>query len=313
MTVYAVKHKDDEVIENSRSGGVFTALSDIYLDGGFVYGCVLNEDFEAVHIGVSEKKDRDRMRGSKYVQSNIGESFRMIKQQLDDNYKVLFSGTSCQVAGLKGFLQKEYSNLLCVDIVCQGVPSPKVWKSYIQSYANIKSVDFRNKKDFGWREHVETVATEGKIINSKIWTNIFYGGSALRPACYECQYKSCDHPGDITIADYWGIEKVAPEYDDNKGVSLVLVNTAKGEYYFELCKKSIMWKESCLEDSMQRSFIRPEERPKEREKFWKDYNSKNFSYMARKYGGKVPAWYRLLRKGKHIMIDTIFKQENQNV
>lgn len=123
MTVYAVKHKDDEVIANSRSGGIFTALSDIYLEGGFVYGCILNEHFEAVHIGASDKKDRDMMRGSKYVQSNIGDSFRTIKHQLDNNHKVLFSGTSCQVAGLKSFLQKEYSNLICVDIVCHGVPS----------------------------------------------------------------------------------------------------------------------------------------------------------------------------------------------
>lgn len=312
MTVYAVKHKNSEVIDKSRSGGVFTALSDAFLDGGIVYGCVLNKSFKAIHIGASEKEDRDKMRGSKYVQSSLEQTFRAIRNHLDNNEKVLFSGTSCQVAGLKKFLQKDYSNLLCVDIVCHGVPSPKVWKSYIDSYDNVISVDFRNKKDFGWKNHVETVVTEGKIIHSKVWTNIFYSGNALRPSCYECPYKSIFHPGDITIADYWGIEKAAPEFDDNKGVSLVLVNSEKGKESFELCKKFLIWKETSIEDSMQRTFLRSEERPKKREQFWKDYNNKSFSYIVRKYGDKVPVWYRLLRKIKHKMV-AIIKGGNNGI
>lgn len=299
MEVYAAKHKDTDIIMASRSGGVFTALSSLFLGGGVVYGCVLNDNFEAVHICATEECDRDRMRGSKYVQSNLGDSFRKIKSQLEENRKVLFSGTSCQVAGLKCYLGREYTNLLCVDIVCHGVPSPKVWKSYINTYSKVIGVEFRNKIDFGWRDHRETIYTENDKITSTTWTKLFYGGYAFRPSCYECPYKSINHPGDITIADYWGIESAAPEYDDNKGVSLVLVNSEKGKEYFELCKAFIDYKETRIEDSMQRSFIKPEERPKGREKFWHDFNNKSFSYIARKYGDNVPKWYRYLRNVKY--------------
>ncbi len=305
LDVYAVKHKDAEVISKSRSGGIFTALSDLFIGDGVVYGCVLNESFEAVHIGATEIKERDRMRGSKYVQSNIGDSFREIKEWLDNNKKVLFTGTSCQVAGLRGFLGKDYYNLLCVDIVCHGVPSPKVWKRYISTYKGVIDVDFRNKNDFGWRDHRETIVTGNEKIDTTIWTKMFYGGNIFRPSCYECPYKTIDHPGDITIADYWGIEKAAPEFDDNKGVSLVLVNNVKGREYFERCKEYIVYKETCIEDSMQRSFIKPEQRPDTRTKFWKDFNNKKFAYIERKYGDNVPKWYRLLRKIMYKVLSVI--------
>ena len=244
MEVYAVKHKDSEVINNSRSGGAFTAISDLFLEEGFIYGCILNDEFKVVHIGTSESVIRDKMRGSKYVQSDLNNSFREIKELLNKDKKVMFSGTSCQVAGLRKYLQKDYSNLLCVDIVCHGVPSPKVWKSYMSSFKGVKSVDFRNKNKYGWRDNVETISLEDKQVDSKVWTNIFYSGHALRPSCYECPFKQYEHPGDITIADYWGIENAAPEFDDNKGVSLVLVNSKKGSESFELCKESIVWKET---------------------------------------------------------------------
>ena len=223
--VYAVKHKDEDTRAASRSGGVFTALSDQVLSkGGVVYGCILTEDFNAVHIRADDMEERNRMRGSKYIQSKLGDTFKNVKVDLDAQKSVLFSGTSCQVAGLKKYLGKKYSNLICVDIVCHGVPSAKVWNEYLNWQAqkiksNIVSVDFRNKKDFGWHDHVETIRFENnRVVNRKVFTNLFYGHNILRPSCYECPYKSVMHPGDITIADYWGIEKAASEFDDNKGV-----------------------------------------------------------------------------------------------
>ena len=153
---------------------------------------------------------------------------------------MLFSGTSCQVDGLKKYLGKEYDNLFCVDIVCHGVPSKKIWDAYLhwqeqKKRSKVARVDFRNKKDYGWHDHVETFYFEsGKSTSSRIFRNLFYGHMILRPSCYECPYKSIMHPGDITIADYWGIEKAAPEFDDNKGVSLVLVNNEVGERILEL-------------------------------------------------------------------------------
>ena len=356
--VYAVKHKDEATRVASRSGGIFTALSDQVLsNGGVVYGCVLTDKFDAVHIRADNEKDRNRMRGSKYIQSKLGDTFKSVKADLDaqnsvlfsgtscqvaglkkylgketdkfdavhiraDNEKdrnrmrgskyiqsklgdtfksvkadldaqnsVLFSGTSCQVAGLKKYLGKEYDNLFCVDIVCHGVPSKKVWNAYLRwqkqkNHSEIASVDFRNKKDFGWHDHVETLYFEnGKSMSSRVFKELFYGHTVLRPSCYECPYKSVIHPGDITIADYWGIEKAAPEFDDNKGVSLVLVNNEAGEKAFEKVKEGLIWKQTKLEDSMQPPLKSPFPKPDNRERFWSDFENKSFEYVAKKYGG----------------------------
>ncbi len=180
--VYAVKHKNEVVRAASRSGGIFTALSDaVLLENGVVYGCILTESFTAAHVRAENSEERNRMRGSKYIQSKLGDTFKNVKEDLDVGKKVLFSGTSCQVAGLKQFLGKEFVKLLCVDIVCHGVPSRKVWDNYLQwqeqkNHSKITGVDFRNKKDFGWWDHVETICFENrKIVNSKIFTNLFYG------------------------------------------------------------------------------------------------------------------------------------------
>ena len=164
--VYAVKHKDEMTRAASRSGGIFTALSDQVLsNGGVVYGCVLTEEFDAVHIRTDNAEDRNRMRGSKYIQSKLGDTFKSVKTDLDAKKSVLFSGTSCQVAGLKKYIGKEYDNLFCVDIVCHGVPSKKIWEAYLRwqeqkMHSKVASVDFRNKKDFGWHDHVETLCFE---------------------------------------------------------------------------------------------------------------------------------------------------------
>ena len=159
--VYAVKNINETVRMSSRSGGIFPALSDTILEEqGVVYGCILNEKFEAVHVRADNKTERDKMCGSKYVQSKMGDTYKKVKLDLQSDKKVLFSGTSCQVAGLKAFLGKEYDNLLCVDIVCHGVPSLKVWKKYIRwqesrNHAKVIEVNFRNKKDFGEELSVE--------------------------------------------------------------------------------------------------------------------------------------------------------------
>ena len=304
MLVYAVKHKDELTRAKSRSGGIFTALSDQFLNGGVVYGCVLDGEFNAIHIRVEDKSGRDQMRGSKYIQSKMGDCFRQVKKDLDDGRQVLFSGTSCQVAGLHCYLQKGYANLLCIDIVCHGVPSPKVWHKYldwISEGKKVTAVDFRNKTDYGWADHVETITVEDRTYNRKVFTSLFYGHNILRPSCYGCPYKSTHHPGDITIADYWEIDNAAPGFNDNKGVSLVLVNTEKGQEYFEKAKDDVEWRETRIEDSMQHPLIEPEKRPKERDQFWKDFESKDFLYIAKKYGGLTPLWRKAVRKAKSVV------------
>lgn len=313
--VYAIKHEDEIIRAASRSGGIFTALSDCILsENGVVYGCVLTEDFAAVHVRAENIEERNRMRGSKYIQSKLGDTFKNVKEDLDDEKNVLFSGTSCQVAGLRKFLRKEYSNLLCVDIVCHGVPSKNVWNAYLRwqeqkKRSKVTCVDFRNKKDFGWHDHVETLYFEnGENASSRIFKNLFYGHNVLRPSCYECPYKSVMHPGDITIADYWGIEKAAPEFDDNKGVSLVLVNNENGEEALERVKYQLIWKQTKLEDSLQPPLKAAFPRPEKRDQFWRDFRNKPFEYIAKKYAGyglknEVKAFLRKIkRKMKKLVI-----------
>lgn len=290
--VYAVRHKNLETRMESRSGGIFTAISDwIIGNNGVVYGCVLTKDFRAAHIRAVCADDRNRMRGSKYIQSSLGNTFKSVKDDLLEKRTVLFSGTSCQIAGLRAFLEKDYDNLFCIDIICHGVPSPKVWLAYLRWQetrygALVNNVDFRNKKGFGWHEHIETLLLSNETkISSEIFKNLFYGHMVLRPSCYVCPYKSIVHPGDITIGDYWGIEKAAPEFDDNNGVSIVLVNNNIGEYIFNEIKSEIDWKKTRIEDSMQTPLKEPCPKPAGRERFWSEFSSKDFGYIAGKYGG----------------------------
>lgn len=313
--VYAVKHKDETVRAASRSGGIFTALSDrVLLNDGVVYGCALTVNFEAEHIRAENVEERNKMRGSKYIQSRLGDTFKKVKEDLDAKRSVVFSGTSCQVAGLRRYLGKEYKNLVCIDIVCHGVPSKKVWDAYLHwqertNCSRVIGVDFRNKKDFGWHDHVETLHFKnGKSANSRVFTNLFYGHTVLRPSCYECPYKSITHPGDITIGDYWGIEKAAPEFDDNKGVSLVLVNNANGEKTLEEVKGQLIWKQTKLEDSLQPPLKAPFQKPNNRDRFWDEFRNKPFEYIVKKYGGyglknKVRILLKKIRKIQKVVND----------
>ena len=303
--VYAVKHKNEYIRAHSRSGGVFTALSDYILDnGGVVYGCVLDETFTAHHIRTQEKENRDKMRGSKYIQSRLEDSFIHVREDLAAGLTVLFTGTSCQIAGLQRFLGHKYSKLLCVDLVCHGVPSSNVWLKYLEwqeknSGSKIVSVDFRNKRDFGWKAHVETVYFQnGLTIDSEVFKNLFYGHYILRPSCYECPYKSIYHPSDITIADYWGIDKAAPGFNDDKGVSLVLINTETGNEVFQAIKEKIICVPTHIEDSLQPPLQSPFPCPRNRDDFWKDFYHKEFGFIARKYAGygKLNKIKRLCRK-----------------
>lgn len=157
----------------------------------------------------------------------------------------------------------------------------------------IKNVCFRNKIEFGWSAHIETLSMyDGSKIHSEVFKNIFYGHNALRPSCYECPFKSIVHPGDITIGDYWGISKAAPEFsnsDDKKGVSIVLINTELGVELFENIKDKLIFQKTKIEDSLQQPLIAPFTKPHTREQFWDDFKTKNFTYIAKKYGnyGKI--------------------------
>lgn len=291
---YAVKNKDTAVRMNSRSGGIFTALSDAVLEnGGVVFGAGLTKEFNAVHSAAKTKEERDLFRGSKYVQSDMNNCFEQTKNYLENGVSVLFSGTPCQIDGLNNYLNLlnvNTDNLVTVDIVCHGVPSEKVWQSYLKWLENkyhskVKSVDFRDKKTFGWAEHIETIVLEnGTTVYSDVYKMMYYHHHILRPACYDCGYKSFERAADITIGDFWGIDNAVKGFNDNKGVSLVLINNEKGRVLFDSVKEKLIYEKCNIEDCVQQPLVAPFEMPQNRAEFWQDYESGDFTELAKKYG-----------------------------
>lgn len=241
LNVYAAFNKDNSIRNESSSGGIFTLLAEYILDkGGYVFGAAFDNDWSVKHISINKKEDLYRLRGSKYVQSRTENTYKEVLSYLKEDIWVLYSGTPCQVLGLKKFLKKDYPKLVTVDVVCHGVPSPLVWKRYLSEITGntqIKNITFRNKR-YGWRNFTLLIETNKKTYSYSIETNMspymngFLKDLYLRPSCYNCISKNFKCKSDISIADYWWIRNVAPEMDDNKGCSQIFINTHKGQDIF---------------------------------------------------------------------------------
>ncbi|MGN0202621.1 MAG: Coenzyme F420 hydrogenase/dehydrogenase, beta subunit C-terminal domain [Candidatus Cryptobacteroides sp.] len=236
--VYAAKAKDDRIREASSSGGVFSLLAETVLEeGGVIFGSAFNDRWEAEHIFVEDKESLPGLRGSKYMQSVVGQTFSQAKDFLDKGWQVLFSGTPCQIAGLKNYLGKDYDNLLAVDVICHGATSPKVWRLYLDELARkkcgcVSDVSFRDKTS-GWKQYSISICGEKGIEHREhfadnVFFRLFLENVILRPSCYDCPAKSGKSGSDITLGDFWGIDKLMPEFDDDKGCSVVSVNTDAG-------------------------------------------------------------------------------------
>ena len=197
MKSYIVKQKDLDSRMLSRSGGIFAAISDqVLAQGGVIYGAGMDEKFNVVHKRATNERERDELRGSKYVQSDMHNAYRLACEDLKAGRLVLFTGTPCQVDGIKALCPKgSEEHLVCMDIVCHGVPSPRVWndyKAYVEQkyHGKIEKIDFRNKERFGWSDHWETVTINGKEHDSQVYMKMFYEHTFLREACYVCPYKN---------------------------------------------------------------------------------------------------------------------------
>lgn len=256
--VYAAINKDETVRMQSSSGGMFTVIAESVLDrGGVVFGACFDSDWNVVHDYTETKEGLARFRGSKYVQSNVGNSFTIVKTFLDSGREVLFSGTPCQVAGLKNFLRKSYSNLLTVDLVCHGVPSPEVWRKYLQEIIcreydikrnkyNVRPGDYISNisfraKDYGWKNFslkikFRNFREETIPFIDDSYMNAFLSNLSLRPSCYSCPTKGINMHSDITLADFWGIDKISPQIDDDKGCSLLFLHNRKSSYFLNNMK-----------------------------------------------------------------------------
>lgn len=271
LKVFAAKNKNEEIRLKSSSGGIFTLLAEsIIQEGGVVFGARFDESWNVIHDYTETIEGLAAFRGSKYVQSRIGRSFRQVESFLKTGRKVMFTGTPCQVSGLKHYLLNDYDNLLTVDFVCHGVPSPLIWREYLQtlfipkntgrestvlsSHTDkpvISDINFRDKLT-GWKKYGFVIRTrlvsdmdrnnnfipeDQVLLHEPFYENIFMRGFLhdiyLRPSCYDCQVKSGKSGADITLGDFWGIDKLLPGFDDDKGVSLEMVQTHKGYSRFK--------------------------------------------------------------------------------
>ena len=237
---FVATHHDKKILRHSSSGGAFTALSEIILrEGGVVFGAAFDRKWRVVHFVARTLDELENLRGSKYVQSQIGDVYRQVRDALKSQ-KVLFSGTPCQCAGLKHFLGGDHENLLTADLICHGVPSPALWEYYIDSIDaehEIAHVNFRSKRISWARYNFEINFNDrdyyADLLDSNLYVKLFLRGLAQRPSCYTCKFKFPNGKSDLTLGDAWGVQNYAPEMLDKRGVSVVFIHTAKGKYFFE--------------------------------------------------------------------------------
>lgn len=242
LNVYAAKNQNDQIRLDSSSGGIFTILAEQVINaGGVVFGACWDEEWNVKHDYAECLDNLSKFRSSKYLQSIIGDNYLKAEQFLKSGRTVLFTGTPCQIAGLKHFLRKDYDNLLAVEVICHSVPSSGIWQRYLEerlqtlrwSKSDIKHLTFRDKKT-GWKGYSFVIENQnGKLFTELSCKNSFMIGFLAdlytRPSCSACPAKQHKSGSDITLGDFWGIDSLMPEFDDDKGISAVIVNSYKGE------------------------------------------------------------------------------------
>lgn len=294
-TIFALYHRDDSIRQASSSGGVFAALVDYaFLRNGIAYGAVYDKGFVVKHKKAENKEEAMLFRGSKYVQSDMLNIYIEVKRYLDNGRYILFSGTPCQVEGLKCFLRKRYANLTTVDILCHGVPSPKVFSDYVSFIRRNSDFEltkiYMKDKTFGWkypnlRLYFGSHVSQFNTVLSNLWNKIYYGHLVTRPSCYTCRFTNYHRSGDITIGDFWGIEKVYPKIDMDKGISLIMLNNNKGLEVWNCIKEQFEYIPSNIKECVQPNLQHPVCEPVNRDAFWMDYQKFGFDGIAYKYWG----------------------------
>lgn len=291
---YGAINKDDTIRYNSTSGGAFSAFAESILSAkGIIYGAASIENIIR-HTRVDERENLSKLRGSKYVQSNLDSTFIMLESDLKDGKKVMFTGTPCQCAGLKSYLmckKVKMDNLVLVDFVCHGVCSPKVYEEYIKycndKYtSNISEHRFRCKIN-GWKKHTEANILENGSVDtqsfhSQLFKSFFHSHFVHRPSCFNCEFSSVKRVSDVTMADFWGIENSIPNRFDSQGVSFLLANSIKGEQLIKSAVELEIFSVK-LSDTENPCLYSPAKSPKNRNEFWKIYERRGFVGVANKY------------------------------
>ncbi|MBE6801511.1 MAG: 4Fe-4S dicluster domain-containing protein [Ruminococcaceae bacterium] len=309
---YAVYSKNDNVRSSSSSGGLFyTIAKHIIKHGGIVYGAAFDENLYLNHKGVESIEDLYMLQGSKYVQCDTKFCFREIKTHLDTQRPVLFCGTPCQVEGLLCYLKKPYENLFTLDFICHGVPSPKAWQEYIKHQektfsSKVRSASFRDKSK-GW----SYFSSKLEFVNQKEYSNIHYNdvfmkaflqNVSLRKTCYNCKFKTVNRNSDITMGDLWGIKNILPDITDDKGVSVVFIQSEKGNRLFEQVNKELWIQEISFDSAIasNSAMTKSVYEHNFRGYFFKNLGKQNFERLVRDC--LEPSYYvRLKRKLNNIL------------
>lgn len=319
IKVYAANNRNIEILKHSSSGGIFTLLAEnILAANGVVFGATFNDKWEVCHTYIESIEELGKFRGSKYVQSKIGTAYTDAARFLKEGRKVLFSGTPCQISGLKKYLCKEYEFLYCVDVICHGAPSPGIWRSYLDAISTcpknfvdknsilyslndppvITGISFRDKSD-GWRKFSfvlqgksltkvdkNMALTSSILLHEHVSDNLYMRGFLnnlyLRPSCHDCPARHGKSGSDILLGDFWGILRRYPDFYNPQGVSLVLTYSDKGERLFHAldCK----WINATYDDALDCNINieKNEPQPKNRKQFFKAYSKKGI-YVIDKY------------------------------
>lgn len=292
--VYAAKSKDEFKLKKSSSGGVAQVLSDYIIEEhGTVFGAAYDKNMRVEHILIEIKEDVTKLQGSKYVQSDINKTYQEAMKRLATGKKVLFTGTPCQIAGLYYFLGTDYENLYTMDLICYGVPSPKVFAEYIQleqekHRSKIVDINFRDKS-LRWGVSTTKIVFEDErenitqLSNENKYYRIFLSHYATRPACHNCLYTKIKRYADITVGDYWGIAKFSTMIDCKSGVSKVLINTLKGQQLFHAIEQDISFIKMPLNTAIRTNLKSPPLENQGRKLFFHDFNTKGFDFSTKKY------------------------------
>lgn len=296
---YAVQNRNETIRDASTSGGIFSLLAENIIDqGGLVFGAAYDDNFTVRHIAIADRQELSHLRGAKYTQSVVGNSFQKVKTILNSGRKVLFSGTPCQCSGLKAFLGRDYDNLLLVDLICHGVPSPKVWQAYIDYRSSKENEGIRpvqinmRSKVSGWsryRYSTEFDYGDGHITrihnNRDLFMRAFIGNICLCDSCSDCVAKGEERCTDFTLGDYWGIWDQHPNFDDDKGTSIVFVHSEKGKRFLKQISEqieclSVETEEACKENE---SLIKSSMPHKKRGEFLASVDASTFEDLVLEY------------------------------
>lgn len=291
---YIVQHKDSQILRESTAGGAFTAIAKYTINnGGVVFGVAYDDNFKVHHTLITKIDDIARFRNSKYVQSDVGNTYKQAKIYLDSGKIVCYSGTPCQIEGLKKYLKKDFDNLITVDVVCRAVPSPGIWKKYItmmnEKHGQISSVRFRDKTLGYQYSTMEIKDSDGKTyrdgIEAQPWLRMFFSGMIIRPSCSDCKFRSRYRRSDFTIWDCFNIYSIDKSFNENIGTTRVLLHTQKAEHIFDRVKDDFIYKEISAETAVNgvREMQKSPELNSRRDEFFKDVNKLPMDNLLKKY------------------------------